>query len=226
MSRIRVLSAGLAGVLLTVVPALADTAAEAYREMGLQVKDVLSGTALTAKVVSGDAKQFVTVTTFMTGAKEKSDAVNVRLDVFERAGKRLKSVYTRDFGAETGGYVGDGNLQLIDLDLDGVNEIIVSFEYYADPLIQQTLGEVLLHEESGFRTAWSGALEYDATKAAREVPTERRDRFVREINLGATLRTHGVTLFMNKQVIAVAGERLPEPKIVQETFPLRIRKGY
>jgi hypothetical protein len=216
----------LAAALLAASPVLGNTAAEAYREIGLDVKDVLSGTSLTAKVIPGKTEQFVTITTFLTGGREKSDAVDVRLDVFERAGGRLVSVYTRDFGAENGGFVGDGNLQLIDLDLDGVNEIIVSYESYADPLIRQVIGEVLLHEEDGFRTAWSGPMKYDATKAARELPTERRDRFEREIDLGATLRTRGVTLFLNKQVIAVAGERLPEPKVVQETFPLRIRKEY
>ena len=35
------------------------------------------------------------------------------------------------------------------------------------------------------------------------------------------MRTRGVTLCMNKQMIAVAGERLPQPKTVVETFPLR-----
>ena len=109
----------------------------------------------------------------------------------------------------------------MDLDGDGINEIIATFDSYEDPLIEQKLAEVLLRDESGFRTAWSGPLRYDATKAARDVPRERRDRFMREIDLAATLRTRGITLFVNKKVIAIAGERLAEPKIVQETFPLR-----
>ena len=33
--------------------------------------------------------------------------------------------------------VSDGNLQLVDLDRDGLNEIIVSFASFADPLIDQ-----------------------------------------------------------------------------------------
>ena len=109
----------------------------------------------------------------------------------------------------------------MDLDGDGINEIIVSYDSYEDPLIEQKLAEVILHDESGFRTAWSGPLNYDATKAARDLPRERRDRFKREFDLAGTLKTRGVTLFVNKKVIAIAGERLAEPKIVQETFPLR-----
>jgi hypothetical protein len=204
-----------------VVAARADTSADAYRAMGIRPADVLTGTVLTAKVLPGPDKQVVSVTTYFTGSKEKDDAVNVRLDVFRRAGELLTRVYGRDFGAESDGPVGEGELQLIDLDLDGINEIIASFQSFVDPLIEQRLGEVLVNEQGEFRSAWSGLLDYDATKAARDVPRERRDRFRREFDFPNTMRTRGITLFMNKQMIAVAGERLPAPKAVQETFPLR-----
>jgi len=124
-------------------------------------------------------------------------------------------------GVGGGGLGGGGELQLIDLDRDGVNEIIASFQSFLDPLIEQRLAEVIVNDDGTFRTAWSGALDYDATRAARDVPRERRDRFNREIDFASTLRTRGITLFMNKQMIAVAGERLDQPKVVQETFPLR-----
>ena len=139
-------------------------------------------------------------------------------------GNQLAPIYTRDFGAENGGFVGEGDLQLVDLDRDGVNEIVVSFATFADPLIDQRLGEVIFYEKAGFQTAWAHPVEYDATRAARNVPLERRDRYVRELDLINTMRTRGVTLFFEKKVIAVAGERLPEPKLIQETFPLRERE--
>jgi hypothetical protein len=199
----------------------ADTALEAYRAIGLAPADVLSGTVLSARVLPGDEKQVVVLATYFTGKKTEADAVNVRLDVLKSDGQGLTAAYSRDFGAERGGNVGDGNLQVIDLDRDGVNEIVASFDSYADPLIEQRLAEVIVHDEEGFRTAWSGALEYDATRAARTVATERRDRFERELDVPNTLRTRGITLFFSKKVIAVAGERLAEPKIVEETFPLR-----
>jgi hypothetical protein len=200
---------------------LADGGTEAYRALGIKPKQVLSGTILNSKVSPGPGKQVVCVATYLTGKKGKSEAVNVKLGVFERTGDGLTAIYERDFGDERGGSVDRGNLELMDLDGDGRNEIIVTFDSYEDPLIEQKLAEVILHGEAGFRTAWSGALFYDATKAARDFPRERRDRYIREIDLGATLKTRGVTLFMNKKVIAIAGERLAEPKIVQETFPLR-----
>ncbi len=205
-------------------PCLAQSAAAAYEAMGIETKDVLSGTSLSARVIPGDEKQFVCVTTYFTGKTDKKDAVNVRLDIYRTQGDRLESIYSRDFGAEAGDGVGDGNLQLVDLDLDGVNEIIVSYDSFVDPLIEQRIGEVILHDGEGFRTAWTGPLQYDATRAARDLPVERRDRFSRELDLGATLKTRGVTLFMKKRVIAVAGERLAEPKVVKETFPLRPRQ--
>jgi hypothetical protein len=213
----------LALLLLSLGPLVvrADTAADAYSAMGIRPGDVLTGTVLTAKVIPGPDKQVVAVTTYLTGSRDRDDAVTVRLDVFRREGEQLRSVYGLDLGEESGGPVGEGELQLIDLDLDGVSEIIVSYRSFADPLIEQRLGKVLLFEEPGFRAAWSGPLEYDATKAARNVPRERRDRFRRELDFASTLGTRGRTLFIDKQMIAVAGERLDQPKVVQETFPLR-----
>jgi hypothetical protein len=64
-------------------------------------------------------------------------------------------------------------------------------------------------------------MTYDATRAARELPAERRDRFVRKIDPARTLKTHGESLMFTKTTIAVAGERLPEPKVSTEAFPFR-----
>ena len=206
--------------------ARAQTAADVYEAIDLKVKDVLSGTSLGAKVLPGADKQLVSLTTYMTGKQDRSNAVNVRLDVLQPTSKGLEIVYTRDFGSEQGGFVGEGNLELFDLDMDGTSEIIVSYRSYADPGIEQQIGEVIVHEEGKFRTAWTGPLTYDATGASGDIPVERRDHFVREVDLAGTLRTRGVTLFITKRVVAVAGESLPEPKTVRETFPLRIRKGW
>jgi hypothetical protein len=219
----RISPAILTLVLLSLGPvvARADTAADAYRAMGINPGEVLTGTVLTAKVLPGPDKQVVAVTTYFTGSRDKDEAVNVRLDVFHRSDEQLTRVYGRDFGVESGGPVGAGELQLIDLDLDGINEIIATYRSFLDPLIEQRLGDVVVNEDGDFRSAWSGPLDYDATKAARSVPRERRDRFRREFDFPNTMRTRGITLFMNKQMIAVAGERLAQPKVVQETFPLR-----
>jgi len=206
---------------------LCSTASSAYETkkvydaLGLKIADVLAGTILEARVLPGDAKQIICVATYLTGKKEKSTAVNVRLAVFNGVGDGLVTVYDRDFGAEQDGYVANGDLQLVDLDLDKINEIVVSYDSFEDPLIDQRIGEVIVYDEAGFQTAWSGPLEYDATRAARSVPPERRDRFTREIDYTNTMRTRGVTLFISKRMIAVAGERLPQPRVVQETFPLR-----
>jgi hypothetical protein len=135
-------------------------------------------------------------------------------------------VWEQDFSAKYGDSVGEGNLELLDLDRDGQNEIVVTFDLFSDPLIRQRFGEVIVWDEDQFKTGWSGSFEYDATKAVRDVPVERRDHFVRELDLISTLRTRGVTLFFNKTMISVAGERLVEPKVVEETFPLRKRLNF
>ena len=220
----RILCGALIGLLGTLVLAQGSRSAAAYEAIGIDTANVLAGTVLQAIVVPGGEKQVVSLVTYFTGEKTKEGAVNVRLDVLRGKGNQLAPIYTRDFGAENGGFVGEGDLQLVDLDRDGVNEIVVSFATFADPLIDQRLGEVIFYEKDGFQTAWAHPVEYDATRAARNVPLERRDRYVRELDLINTMRTRGVTLFFEKKVIAVAGERLPEPKLIQETFPLRERE--
>ena len=202
----------------------ADTASEAYKVMGLRTADVLTGTVLTARVLPGagdDPKQVVSVVTYMTGKRDEAEAINVRLDVFRRQGSGLVSVYTRDLGRESDGGVGRGELELVDLDGDGANEIIVSWDDYEEPEVEQRRGEVIVHAGDGFETAWAGLLAYDATKAARTTGKAPREKYTRSIDIPATLRTRGLSLMMKKTVLAAGGETVAEPAPVTETFPLR-----
>ena len=91
----------------------ADTSAEAYRAMGIKPADVLTGTVLTAKVLPGADKQVVAVTTYFTGSKEREDAVNVRLDVFNRTGDSLALVYERATGTPPTGIAIVGVLAVV-----------------------------------------------------------------------------------------------------------------
>lgn len=220
MPRAHIVLAVLCAALLPAAVS-AQHGVQAYRALGLKPQEVLSGTVLQSRVLPGDAEQVVCIATYFTGKEQKGDEVNVRLGVFNVAGDDLVSLYQRDFGEEYGGNIANGDLLLLDIDRDGVNEIIVSYDDYGDPLIQQRIGEIILHDGAKLTTGWSGFVEYDATKAAREVPQERRDRYVREFEWGKTIRTSGVTLFVNKKVIAIAGETLAEPRVVEETFQLR-----
>jgi hypothetical protein len=199
----------------------ADTALDAYEAMRIKPREVLSGTVLTTRVIPGGEKQVVAMVTYLTGKRGEADSVNVRLEVFRKQGSELSSVYARDFGEENGGFVARGEIELVDLDGDGINELILTYDSLRDPLIRERRGELLVHASSGFRKAWSGPMLLDSTRAVRKLPAERRDHFIREIDVLRTLRSRGVTLFVNKKVISVAGERLPEPKVVGETFPLR-----
>jgi len=210
-------------LLLVAAPAavMAQQGTKAYQALGLKPQEVLTGTVLKARVLPSDQEQVVCIATYLTGKTDKADAINIRLGIFDSFGEGLVTLYTRDFGEEHGGYLANGDLLVMDIDRDGVSEIIVSFDDFSDPLIEQRLGEIILHDGQKLDTAWVGLMEYDATKAARDLPAERRDRYVREFDWGNTLRTRGATLFVKKNVIAVAGEMLPEPRVVEETYDLR-----
>ncbi len=210
---------------LVAAPKISATGVDAYAALGVKTKKVLTATTINSNVLPGeDAKQVVSIVTYMTGRKTREDAVNVRFGVFRDLGEgKLAAVYTQDLGEFSGGIVGDGDLQLIDLDLDGTSELIVFYDDFSDPLIEQRKAVVYMYEDGAFVPRWSGPVEYDATKKVRDFPEERRDRFVREIDLANTMRTRGITLFFEKRMIAVAGEKLSQPKVVSETFPLRAK---
>ena len=215
------LVAGCALLASLATPLQAAGIADVCRAIGIKEKDAMFSSVLTGRVLEGDSKQIVAVTTFFTGSKDMDNAVNVRLDVFNKRGGKLVPVFSRDFGKEYEGYVGRGDLELVDLDADGINDIIVTFDRQDNPLVEQRLGEVLLLGVSGFEVGWKGVMMLDATRDARSVPLERRDHFRRQMDIPRTLKSRGATLFLKKQVIAVAGERLEKAKVITETFPLR-----
>ena len=206
---------------LLVRPAAADTAVEVFKKMGIKVGDVMNSSVLTGRVLPGEDKQTVAVVTYLTGKKDEANALGVRLEAYRVEGGNLVSIYSRDVAKENGGYVGRGEIALLDLDGDGVNEIGLYYDNLKNPLIAERRLDIIVREGDGFRTAWSGPVEYDATRAVREIPQERRDRFLRRVDLANTRKTKGVTLFFTKTVVAVAGERLAQPRQVQETFALK-----
>ncbi len=217
-------SARLAAALLlafSATSARADSAAQVYKQLGIKVGNVMNSSVLTARVLPGDAKQVVSVITYLTGKKEETAALGVRLDIFRTEGENLVPVYALDASQENGGPVGRGEIALLDLDGDGVNEIGFYYDNLKNALIQDRRLDVLVYDGTSYRVAWSGSSSYDATKAVRDVPVERRDRYMRTLDFANTRRTKGLTLFLTKEMISVAGERLPQPKQVQETFPLK-----
>ena len=213
-------SLAFAAALLT-PPAAADTAVEVFKHMGIKVGDVMNSSVLTGRVLPGEDKQTVAVVTYLTGKKDEANALGVRLEAYRGEAGALVPIYSRDVAKENGGYVGRGEIALLDLDGDGVNEIGVYYDNLKNSLISERRLDVIVREGNAFRVAWTGPVEYDATRAVRDVPQERRDRFLRKLDLANTRRTKGVTLFFTKTVVAVAGERLAQPRQVQETFALK-----
>jgi hypothetical protein len=199
----------------------ADTQFDAYRALGIEPKDVLVGTVLNADVVPDWGDEVVAVVTFFTGQRAREQAVDVRFAVLRRVAGRLEPVVQRAYGERHGGKVGRGELQVLDLDRDGIEEIVVTYDDASDPLVRRRRGEVHLWRDGTLAIGWEGEMAYDATRDARGVPGERRDRWSREIDVVGTMRTRGLTLYLTKTVYAVAGETLARPKQVSETFPLR-----
>lgn len=202
-------------------PESGPSGTDAYRALGVRPQDVLTSTVVRSNVLPGGVKQVVCIATYLTRKKEEAKAVNVRFGVFEIQGSNLVEVYRRDLGEELGGHVANGDLQLLDLDLDGTTEMVLSYELFRDPTVKERQAEIVLHDGKVLATGWTGTIEYDATRAARTVPEERRDRYAREFDWGKTMRTRGTTIFLTKRVFAVAGDTLSTPRTIEEAFPLR-----
>lgn len=198
-----------------------EVATEVFAAIGVKWTSIMGSSVVTSKVLPGPDKQTVSVVTYLTGRKDEASALNVRLDVLRREGGKLVPVFTRDLGKLNGGFVGRGELALLDLDGDGVNEIGLYYDNLKNPLVTERDLDVIVYDDTGYRIAWSGPVEYDATRAVRDIPVERRDRFFRKLDFANTRRTKGITLFLTKSTVAVAGENLPQPRQTQETFPLR-----
>lgn len=220
----RSLLATAVAIAMTSCAAVAQEQFRIYRALDIDVEDVMTGTLLSGEVMPGGEKHTVVIVTYFTGKKERSDAVNVRLVVLHGPAGSEKIVYDRDIGDERGGFVGRGEVELFDFDRDGLKEIVFSYDDYGDKLIAVRMGEILIWKDGRFEAAWADILSYDATRDARQVPAERRDHWAREIDYRETMRTRGITLFMNRKVMAVAGEALPQPKVIQEMFPLMPRE--
>ncbi len=203
-------------------PTAAHASRDVYGALGIEPSRVLRSSLLTSRVLPGEGRQVVAIVTFLTGQRDEARAVDVRFAVLQPRGEEHAVLYQRDLGEERGGYVAQGEVALFDLDADGVNEIVLSYDDLSDPLVRQRRAEVLLYEDGrGYRSVWSGLMLYDATRAARKVPPERRDHYAREVDFEATLRTRGKTLILRKTVWAVAGERLERPEVLTESVPLR-----
>ena len=217
--------AGLTGFLLLSLLSLselrADVSIQTYKALGLRVADVLTGSVFQVQVRPDAGKEIIAVVTAFTGKKKNDEAVEVYLAVFRETEGGLEKVYLRQFREQAGGPVAHGELQLLDFDGDGIQEIILTYEVQRSPLIREREAEVIYADKDGFHTAWKGLVLYDATRAAREVPPERRDHFEREVDIAETMRTRAVTLFLKKTVRAVAGEQLESPKEILESFPLK-----
>lgn len=211
----------LAGVATVASAAQSPNQYEVFLAMGLKPKSVLTGTVLRGDVLADPGEEVVAIATWMTGAKDKAQAVAVRFAILTEDGGRVRLLQKTDYGDRYPGGVGRGEIELLDVDGDGRREILVTFDDYADRLIERRRGELLHGVGGALAVGWEGEVSYDSTREAREVPPERRDRFVRTINYGETLKTRGVTLYFDKKVYAVAGETLPQPQVVLESFPLK-----
>jgi hypothetical protein len=201
--------------------AVAAATPSAYEAMKIRPSEVLTGTVVAANVLPGGDKQTVALVTYLTGRKDEAGAVNVRLAVFRRDGDTLIEAYARDYGEENGGHVGRAELELVDLNGDDMKEVVVSFEDFRDKLVSQRRTEVVTWERGTARVVWTGTTAYDATRAARGVPPERRDAYTRRLDTTASLRSRGESVVFEKKMTAVAGERLAEPRVTREAFAWR-----
>ena len=147
----------LVGFVLCALPAPAGV--EAYKAMGIDKGKVINATQTSAQVLPGDSKQLVCLVAYLSGKKEKNAAIKLRLAVLEGSDGEYTPVWDQDFSSKYGVNVGEGNLELLDLDRDGQAEIIVTFDLFSDPLIRQRFGEVIVWDEDHFKTAWSGPVE-------------------------------------------------------------------
>ena len=111
---------GLAGLILlslvSVSALRADVSIRAYKALGLEVADVLTGTVFQVQVRPDAGKEIIAVVTAFSGKKQNDQAVEVHFVIFRETDDALEKVYHRQFREEAGGAVAQGELQLLDFD--------------------------------------------------------------------------------------------------------------
>jgi hypothetical protein len=159
-------------------------------------------------------------TEFFTGEKNEKTAMNLLLGVYLTEEGKRRLVASRDYNIAAGGYVSRGSLELVDLDRDGIKEILVTYHHNEKPETIRIEMDVLRLVGDKLVLLWNGPVRLNTSAPSAGVGPSERDQFVREIDYARTTSARGQKIYFNKTVAVAAGAVLDPPRVLNEEIPL------
>lgn len=209
-------SARAFGAAVVLVSTIRTTGAAAPRDpLKVPKKAVL----VTTTIELGD-EHSATITEFFTGDKSEKTGINILVGIHRAEGDGRSLLSARDYNAEAGGYASRGSLEVVDLDRDGVKEILVTYHHHERVGETRIDLDVLRIEDGKLVLAWTGPVRVDTTSSALALPGAERERFVREIGYLRTAADQGRKIHFSKTVSVAAGVALDPPRVLAEEFDL------
>lgn len=182
--------------------------------------EVPKSAVLVTTTMQAGAGLSATLTEFFTGDKSEKTGINLLLGLYRTDGGRKELVAARDYNAQGGGFVSRGSLEVVDLDRDGVNEILVNYHKEEKPGMTRIDLDVLKVAPAGLVLAWSGPVRVDTAGASSPFAAAERERFSREIGYLRTAAAEGRKIYFTKTVSVAAGIVLDPPRVLEEELDL------
>jgi hypothetical protein len=161
-----------------------------------------------------------TLTEYFTGEKNEKTAMNTLLGIHVTEDGKRRLVASRDYNAEAGGYVSRASLELLDLDRDGLKELLVTYHHNEKPETTRIEMDVLRLAGDKLVLLWNGPVRVNTSGAAAGMAPSDRDQFVREVDYGKTTAARGSKIYFTKTVSMAAGAKLDPPRVLNEEMPL------
>lgn len=202
----------LAGAFLLAAAAAAPPLAASPKDP----RKVPSHSILLTTTITAGPDLAATLVEYITGDRSEKTAINLLVGLYRVEGEKRTLLSSRDYNADAGGFVSRGSLQVIDLDRDGVNEILLEYHHAEQPGSTRVDLDIMRVVEGRLVLVWSGPVRVDTTSPSLELPPSERERFVRELDLGRTAAMQGQKLCFTRTVSVAAGATLDPPRVMPE----------
>ncbi|RMG48473.1 MAG: hypothetical protein D6718_01685 [Acidobacteria bacterium] len=162
----------------------------------------------------------------MTGEQDPARASEVVVGITapDEGDRRGALLWSRHVMSETGRPAHDGELTVVDLDGDGRQELILTWDRSLSPKRIDRWAEIYATEQLRQpRKIWEGAWERDTRRDPR-TPAAEREWFRREIDYRATRKAAGRAVVFVKRIGMAAGKAVDPPKGVQERVDVALRR--
>ncbi len=176
--------------------------------------------------LDGDGRrEGVILVVALTGEKDPARATEVLLGTWDAsAGEKGELLWSRHVVAETGQPAHDGEMEILDLDGDGQQEIVLSWNRGLRPGLVDRWAEIWTVPDPRHPVkVWEGPWGRD-TRLDRETPAGRKESFQREIDYGATRAAKGRALVFRDTWRMIAGKVLDPPRVTTKRVEVLLRR--